>query len=1208
MWPRFARAQGTGVQVERWGPAQGLPQNSVNGLAQTPDGYLWVATYGGLVRFNGYTFERASGPAARFARSRIQNVQATPGGHLWVMQEDQGLWFVDGRRAQPLPMPGSGARHYDLGRINVRGRQGALLAGPYVGLLSEGAVRYVRIPAAAQQRAPVEVTWRPDGAVLLSGLGMTRLSPHAPVLAGTAGIGLSTLFTDAEGAVWAGTEFSLVRVGREGQFDDFRKAVTLPRVRVINRDPHGDLYVGTFDGLFRFAGGRITPAAMTRVADGSIKALLVDREGAVWFGTESEGLGRLRPHVAQALPLPVAFAANGITGLHRAADGRAFVSGNCTGVVTRAPGAAEAMQVPGTEGWCSWAMTTTRAGDLWIGTWGHGLLHGTAAGVRLAEGAANLPGSVVLALYEDRTGHLWAAERTRGVFRWTGTAWHLEAPALRDVRFFYEDRAGRLWAGGGEGLYRRDAGRFGRVREVPVTASVRALYEDAQGVYWVGTYGQGLLRVRDGRLAIVNDADGLPDASVSSITEDAAGLLWLSHNQGVTRVSRTALGAYLEGRAAGPALPPLMRTFVEADGMPSTETNGGFQGAALLFADGQLWVPTIRGVAVFRPGEIAQAPSHPLTRLEQVEVDDVRQPLGPGEVRLAPGVRRFTFRAVTLTSAGTEGLRYRVQLGGFDPDWVMLGAAREATYTNLAPGRYRFRVQAHAGDGAWQEAAPFAFRIAPHAWETVPFWLAVVLIVAGGIVGVWRLRTRSLRRRGLRLERDVRTRTTELKTANGRLAAQRDALEAAAAERAALVRTVSHDLKSPLSGIVGLAADLAEDFAPESSERELAECIARSGQHLIDLVRDVLDRAAYEHVRLDVAALVRDVATVHRVHAARKEQTLIAHGDAVAFILGDGLRFRAAVENLVGNAIKFTPFGGRIEVQTRQEAGDVVVIVDDSGPGLGDGLADLFAPFARGAARPTGGETSTGIGLSIVRDVCAAHGGRVEAGRSPLGGARFMLCVPGAPEAFLPEGPPLNRAPGALPAGGYRNDVPATPVDAEVIGHGGGVVAEGGAQAEVARSAAGHEQRHELAVVVRRGRRGVVAVVGGEEQAGAVRKRGQEVREARVEGFEGAGKARPRRCGGRSPGRRRRGWSTRTWACPRPWPRAWRRAFRRRPPRWRPSCGSRRSRRPRTGRRSCRRPPCARRGRAGGPARWARTVRGQSRAAWLRRACRAPRR
>jgi len=775
-----------------WSLDDGLPQTSVNDVVQDRDGYLWLATYGGLARFDGVHFQvftQADHPG--LPSDRLLSLEEDDQGDLWIGTERSGLALLrDGQilRFEPpdgLSLGGVTAFHRGLS-------SGSLWIGTNHGLVHLGAAGWRRF-GAAQGLPEVLVTSileTPEGDLWVGTVdGLWRRQGDRFVAALEAwvarGATVSALYRSASGDVWIGASRRLLRWSPD------RGEVTVAdlgredaRVQAILQDRDGNLWIGLEPGgLVRL--GRHGVEAYQPSDDPTVprvSTLFEDREGNLWIGTRESGLHQLTsgaaisyggagsPLHASVVPI-VSDGAGGI-----------WAGLNCGGLA-HLDGARRVRRYAEAEGLtntCVWSLLRDGAGRLWIGTMGGGLF--TLQGDRVVSVAGPpTPGRIVRALLQGRRSDLLAGSDD-GVFRIVGSGGALDRERLAKLRFdplpgtaglhvlhLSEDADGALWIGaeGGLFVYRAASGAALPVAAELTGVQVRSVYHDAAGVAWIGTYGDGLYRFDGGHLSRIGQRQGLPENVVSLIVEDDRQRFWLTGNRGVYRVPRSSLEAVVQGRA--PHVEAMR--YGAGDGMLSSECNGGGQPAGLLTAGGELWVPTLDGVSLLDTRDTAPNPAPPPVLIESVTLDGVAvDPRRPAV--FAAGARNLEIRYTALSFADPRRVRFRYRLQGRDERWFEAGGRRVAYYPFLPPGENRFDVIAANADGVWNpQGASFTFAVRPRLTDTPAPWVllpVLVLFLASG--AVW-LRLRAVRRREQRLAADVAARTAELREAQARLEA-----------------------------------------------------------------------------------------------------------------------------------------------------------------------------------------------------------------------------------------------------------------------------------------------------------------------------------------------------------------------------------------------------------------------------------------------------
>jgi signal transduction histidine kinase/streptogramin lyase len=474
------------------------------------------------------------------------------------------------------------------------------------------------------------------------------------------------------------------------------------------------------------------------------RALVEDREGNFWIGTGGEGLHRFKPAQVATYHKEQGQTNDSCATITSDGAGGLWLGGE---VLFRfSQGKFSAYPRPQSP----WTVLPDQRGGFWFGTY-DGLGHFKDGGLTHYPFDHTFTAAPVAAIYEDRAGRLWIGAgsdaRVGGFYRFqAGRLIRYGAPEgcmLTDVRHISEDRSGALWLGGLTGMSRFKDGKFTNYTTAEGLSHnyVRDIYEDAEGTFWIGTYGGGLNRFKDGRFTHITTRHGLYDNVVSRILEDDLGNFWMTCNRGIYRASRHDLNAVANGRAASLTC----IAYTVADGMKSNETNGGFQSAGGKAPDGCFWFPTVIGVVVIDPNKLNPLP--PPVAIEQVlvgqtAVDPTQQ------ITVQPGGGDLEIHYTGLSLTAPEKVRFKYKLDGYDQDWVEVGARRVAYYTNTAPGRYTFRVQATNNDGVWSTTdATLAIRIIPPFWQTWWFVSCVLATAVGLVVSGYKYRVRQLERR-----------------------------------------------------------------------------------------------------------------------------------------------------------------------------------------------------------------------------------------------------------------------------------------------------------------------------------------------------------------------------------------------------------------------------------------------------------------------------
>jgi diguanylate cyclase (GGDEF)-like protein len=733
-----------------WTTNEGLPQDSVNAIAQTPDGYLWIATQEGLARFDGAgftTFDAAHGIADNFVYTLFVDRQGTlwlgasggllrydGGGHFTRWLEADG-WPATSARA--IAEDRAGTLWVGMGNDGTSGAKGLVQFrdGVRAVLKTKDGLSSDVVSHTAFDRNGRAWIATSHGLDLMSGGKVVRTYTAADGLAGDV---VRVVLVDREGAVWAGTDNGLC-VLHDARFETVRGLSDNHILRLL-QDRDGVLWIATMRGLNRLVAGRIETAPLPGLANDQIFALFEDREGSLWIGTHAGGLHRLRTAKFTAVGPPEGLVGESAAGIYEDRQGRIWIGTSPGGVNVLDRDRFVAAPRGITNG--PRAFREDPDGAMWIGT--REALHRLAGGkLETFTARDGLPESNVLVTARGRDGVVWIGTG-RGVARYrNGRIAAVATPRgfPTSVRVIHEDRRGRLWFGGGEGLAWWDGAAF-HVDARFAAAHIVSVSEDAGGTLWLGTWGQGLYRLRDDGVARFDVAGGLYDNVAWSILDDGRGNLWMGSNRGVYRVAKQQLDDYAARRLRAVTC----TVYGTSDGMRRRETNWGSP-AAIRTRDGRLWFGTTSGVAVIDPARIVQNGIPPPVVVQRFVADDRDFP-GAGAPVLPPGTRNIEIDYAGLSLVSPAKVRYRYKLEGYDEQWIDAGTRRAAYYTHLAPGPYRFRVVAANDDGVWNESgASLPFRLKPYFHQTPWFYALVVvaLVLTGFAINALRERHRRIR-------------------------------------------------------------------------------------------------------------------------------------------------------------------------------------------------------------------------------------------------------------------------------------------------------------------------------------------------------------------------------------------------------------------------------------------------------------------------------
>jgi signal transduction histidine kinase/ligand-binding sensor domain-containing protein/CheY-like chemotaxis protein/HPt (histidine-containing phosphotransfer) domain-containing protein len=1032
-----------GHELIRYGHARNggdtLPGNFVRDLAEDGAGDLWIAVKdSGLARWSRATdrfrvYRHDAADPHSLPSNAVRSVLVDRRGKIWVGTADAGVGVLD-------PATGSFQRlRHDA-------------AAP--GSLSDDRVNVVEMDRAGNVWVGTDAglnRWQPESGTFA----------HVRHVAGDATtIGsddVSQFLEDSAGRIWVGTlDGGLYQIDWQGRAlrafrHDPKRGDSLAHddVRALLEDRSGRLWVGTADGLClldrqngNFTIYRHDRAGNESLPDSFVMSLYEDGAGLVWIGTRTGGVSRWNPAAWElGGHRPEWLNGRMVTAFAEANGHRVWIGSLGGGLVRFDRDTGEATPIDAIVGRRDaiadsrvMSLRNDRQGTLWIGTMSHGVkalrpdgrIDSIPVGAGKA-GATSAPG--IMSLYEARNGMLWIGTYGGGA--------NVLDPATGDVRQlafgrgagvvshanvsgFAEDAVGNLWIatdGGGLNLARPDGTVIRTFHHDPADAtslssdSLYALAVDAAGQLWVATDDSGIdlvvgssSRPDEIRFRNYSRSEGLSSDTVYGIVPEPEGHLWLSGNAGLMHFDPKT------GQ---------VKTYHREHGLQGEEFNFG---AFHALRDGRVAFGGPGGFNVFDPAHVGGAGRAPRLALTRVEVmgaplTTVRPWWLTNSISLPHDATVVSLDVAVLDfqSPGRNRLAYRVP--GLVDRWIDLGAQHRVTLTNLAAGTHVLEVRGANADSMWADA-PLKISIVKAAspWATPWAYGAYALLVVALIAMRTLAQRRALRRaadRQVVLEQQVASRTEQLVESNRRLA------DAARAKEGFLAR-MSHELRTPMNGVVGMT-ELLSRTPLSASQAQLTNTIRGSAESLLRILNDLLDlskidagRIELETLPVDLTQLVEDCAALFAGACDGKGiELVVSPPDRRDLqVLGDPLRMRQILTNLIGNAVKFTERG---EIAVKADVlvdapgrAEVRLTVADTGIGMEPAVAArVFEPFAQADESTSRRFGGTGLGLAICRELASLMGGTIRVESRPHVGSTFVVSIPlavaPAPDVTLPH-------------------------------------------------------------------------------------------------------------------------------------------------------------------------------------------------------------
>jgi signal transduction histidine kinase/ligand-binding sensor domain-containing protein len=960
-----------------WRPVAGLPTKTASALQQTRDGYLWIGTYEGLIRYDGVEstlFDNQMVPASHDVA--VTALYEAPDGALWIGHEHGAVSaYKDGTFTEYPARPGWKADRFHAITSDAAGAIWLLDRRGELARLDDGLVLLPEWGGSDNMWGLVRSrdgrTWVINGGRLSELVGTELRVIAAPP--GCTDL-VQAIVPTADGGIWCVAGGRLWQKTADGWSSEAQalEIGELP-VSAALATADGRIYLGTYDkGTLELLPGEPRPTRLfgrgTGLPSNWVLAACEDHEGGVWLGTGSSGVLRLQQRKVTMLTPPDAWHGRPVLTLCATRDGGFLVGTEGAGLYRMSSDGSWSLfnAESGLRNTYVWAVHEDDAGRLWAGSW-RGLESADGARFSPAPGTAGFQ-DPISALAPARDGGLWVGGRSgiahyaEGQLRWIEPE---DGRKLRDIRGLLEAPDGTLWVStSGRGIGRV---RNGEVRQFTPADGLGSVFThglllDEDGALWIATRGGGLNRFKDGRFAAVRTEHGLGSNVISQLEDDGLGYLWMSSRDGIFRVSKAELNACADG-----ALRQVhCQTYGPADGLPAIACSSSQPAPGCRTADGRLVFATDAGLALIDPRNVTSNTWPPSVAIESVRSGDRRERSAPfpAEIKLGPGAKRIEIKYTGLSYAQPERVRFRCRLDGFDSEWVDMGTQRRAMYSYLPPGRYVFHVTASNNDGVWnREGRSLTLVVAPYLWQTLWFRLLVGTLAAGAIgTLIWFQARRRLVRRVAMLERE----------------------RAIDAERTRIANDMHDDIGAGLTRINLLAGTASTELDDRARVEQVLRQIHETARNTTRAVDEIVWAVNPRHDTLESVVNFLERVAQDMLGAAKMQCRLDLPVDFPDWRPSSDVRHELclAYKEALSNAVRHSG-GRRVTVSLSIVASGCRLVVAD------DGRGPTTAESPTAAQR-----VASGNGIPGMQRRLARIGGTCEIRPGEAGGTEVVFFVP----------------------------------------------------------------------------------------------------------------------------------------------------------------------------------------------------------------------
>ena len=1016
---------------DNWQREHGLPQNTVRSIIQTQDGYIWMGTIEGFVRFDGVKFKVFDRSTIETMKSNfIWNLTEDSKGNIWIGTRNDLLKYNNNKVERFSTNEGLPFEEVRIVYEDKKGKHWIGTRGGGIYVHDQGKITAFNPKNISINKHVISFLEDKNGNFWIGTFGgLYKISndgsiKHFNTTSGLSNNAILILFEDKKDNLWIGTWGGGLNCYKDGKFTVFNAENSLishNSVSAIYEDSDQNLWVGTYGGgLNVFRNGKFSKFDTKQgLSNDLVLSIFEDNERSLWVGTDGGGVDRFRDGSFTAITELDGLSNNIAVSLSETNDNRLLVGTLTGGLNIYDNGEFKVINKDNGLSFNSvYSVIQDSKGNIWAGTFGGGINLLKDNKISYFNESNGLVDDKVQALYEAKDGSIWIGTYGNGISIYKNgkfTNYSLEQGLFhKSVAAFFEDSKGNMWIatyGGGLNIYIDGKIKTITKKQGLSGSDVKAFLEDRDGNIWLGTYGGGLMLFKDNKYTTINSKHGLFDDVVFVILEDSNDNFWMSCNKGIFKVSRTQLLDF----AANKINKVESFAYGITDGLKSRECTGGFQPVGWKSNSGKLWFPTIKGVVFVDPDKIKKNSLIPPVYIENLIADKKNISLD-SKINIEPSVNKLEFHYTALSYMAPSKVKFKYKLEGFDNDWVDVGTRRIAYYTNLSPGNYKFRVIASNNDGLWNNKGDvLSFYKVPYFYQTSWFYILACLFLILIVFIIYKIRINQIQEK----QRQLESYNLKLESLNKALIDQERI-------RTMFFHNTSHELRTPLNGIIGFSELMKSGhFGPVTSKMSiqlgkvvhLAQSLKLQVNMILDLAKARKGELSLNNSRVDLNQIIDECEILCEGLLIKKSDQDFSvnvswdRNNPCIFIT-DYAKLMTILRNLIGNAFKFKSSsrknGIKVDFSLIKDQ-FLEIIVKDKGIGIAESQQNrIFEEFNQVAGDSRRSYEGSGLGLAMVKSIIDLMDGKIEVKSKVEFGSSFRVILPISNEVSLFKAEVMN--------------------------------------------------------------------------------------------------------------------------------------------------------------------------------------------------------